>query len=285
MNRICMVALIGLPAVGKTTFSKSLMDSETLPFNILHLCYDNHVAFNIETPNQYKKQREILLTTLELIIQTFKTSKTLPCNLPNLKSNYKNLNHSDLVIICDDNHYYHSMRYKLYQMARQFEIGYGQIYFECNEDLALECNNLRSGSARIPDEILLQMSKRLEPPNILTHSWEEKTLIMDQENLKHNNFLFKILPFILNILEVSIKPLQPTPTEKSTTLQSMAHDLDLLMRKRISHLMSCSIESNKSELAKELNDKRKEILKEFQLKLQEKKEERLDLNFYVEMLQ
>ncbi|XP_065371657.1 L-seryl-tRNA(Sec) kinase [Calliphora vicina] len=282
MNRICLVALIGLPAAGKSSVCTYLREMDSLPFNILHLCYDYYVNFNLDSPTQYKEQRDKLLKSLSTIIQTFNVSNNLTAELIGIKSLYSDHQQKDAVILCDDNHYYRSMRYKLYQLAREHGIGYCQIYLESSIAVSLKRNSLRSVATKVPTDVIVQMSKRLEAPNAGAHKWEENTLIVQNLNL-NRNISKNIISHIIQFLDKPVQPLQLS-VAKSKTPQSIVHDLDLLMRKRINILMSSKLEENKKLLAKILNDKRKEILKEFQLNLSDKLEDDLDMNKYVEML-
>ena len=284
MNRICLVALIGLPALGKTTLCKYLMEYESsLPFNILHLCYDRFIQFNTGNPMLYKDQRENLLKHLIIIIKSFQTSGSLATGLTSMYDQYKNNKSNDIIILCDDNHYYRSMRYKLYQMARDNNVSFCQIYFENNLQLALERNSLRCNNENIPKDVLIQMHQRLEPPNASEHKWEENTLVLSNHNL-NNNTITNIVSYITHILNTPVQPLVLFKS-KAQTPQSLVHEIDLLMRKRITALMgACTITDNKQLLAKQLNDKRKTILKEFQLKLYENANDDIDLNKFANML-
>lgn len=283
MQSICLVSLVGLPAVGKSTFCQHLIQMELLPFNILHLCYDNYVKFSLENPTQYKEQRENLLQTLKKIIENFKDFKNLSTELNFLRDFYRDQGKQDLVILCDDNHYYVSMRYKLYQLAREYTLSYSQIYFATNLEVALQRNNLRCKAKKIPDEVILEMSKRLEIPNKLVNKWEENTLTLKNFELNKENIQF-VIDFILQSFDTKVQPL-PIVVNKFVTPQSLVHDLDLLLRKRINCLMCSSVVANKRLLAKNLNDKRKVLLNEFQLELSKKEfEHDLDLNKYVEKL-
>ncbi|KAM7362936.1 phosphoseryl tRNA kinase [Cochliomyia hominivorax] len=282
MDGICLVTLIGLPAAGKTSMCNKLMHMKTLPFNILHLCYDNYIKFNSEYPNQYKQQRDNLLNSLRTIINNFKTTNTWPKELNFLKSHCKNHHQKGFVILCDDNHYYVSMRYKLCQLAREHNIGYCQVYFKTSIEIAIEHNNLRFNANKVPNDVIIQMSKRLEVPNDLVNKWEENTLSLQNPNL-NNADVKNIISFIMRALDKPLQPLQ-LPCSKSPAPQSKVHDLDLMMRKRINNLMSCEQGENKKLLAKNLNYKRKDILKKFQMEEAKKLPNDIDLNKYVEML-
>ncbi|XP_023297582.2 L-seryl-tRNA(Sec) kinase [Lucilia cuprina] len=280
MNRICLVALIGLPAAGKTTFCHHLRELESLPFNVLHLCYDNYVNFNVENPTQYKEQREQLLQNLSTIINNFKNSNNLATKLLTLRDFYRNHQQKDVVILCDDNHYYRSMRYKLYQLARKHNIGFCQIYLETSLELALERNSFRNVIGKVPNDVIVEMSKRLEAPNASTYKWEDNTLIL--RNFDRKIISEDIVAYFTQFLDVPVQPLQLS-VSKIRTSQSLVHELDLLMRKRISALIRSEVEKNKKMFAKNLNDQRKEILKQFQLDINDNFEE-VDFNKYIERL-
>lgn len=282
MNRICLVALIGLPALGKTTLCKYLMDYETLPFNILHICYDHFIQFNAENSIRYKEQRENLLKQISIIIQSFKTSGHLPTGLFSMYTQYRDHNSNDVVLLCDDNHYYRSMRYKLHQMARVNNISFCQIYLDNNLQLALERNSLRPNSENIPRDVLIQMSQRLEPPKASEHAWEENTFFLNKFHL-NNCTINKILTYINNIFNMPVQPVLSS-SPKIETSQSLVHELDLLARKRITLMIACTEPNNKKLRAKQLNDKRKLVLQEFQLKLIGDMNDDIDLNKFVNLI-
>ncbi|XP_061398591.1 L-seryl-tRNA(Sec) kinase [Musca vetustissima] len=262
MDEMCIIALIGLPGVGKTTFCKLLLQSESLSFNIFYICYDDFIKITQENLVQYKEQREQLLNSLETLVATFKTTKTLDKTLMPHCSTYKDNGNDRLLILCDDNHYYGSMRYRLYQIARNYSLSYGQLYFNCSLELALQQNALRNEFQRVPNEIIKKMHSKLEIPDSKTNYWEENTLSLIPQNITKEYISLHILPYIVKLFAEPLKPLQIP--DKCPTKQSQVHELDLQMRKHIGVVIT-KIDGgnvNKKQVALPINDLRKNILSE-----------------------
>uniref|UniRef100_A0A1B0AJA2 Phosphoseryl-tRNA kinase n=1 Tax=Glossina pallidipes TaxID=7398 RepID=A0A1B0AJA2_GLOPL len=265
MRRICLTALIGLPATCKTTFSEHLLEAKFNRFNTLHFCYDYFFAFNtdiVHTQTDYKLKRNNILQILQSVIEILKfeehAAETLK-GFPKLSLNLTD-NNEDYVIICDDNHFYRSMRYKLYQMARRYTLSFAQIYFECDLSKALERNRSRPASSRLPPEIIDGMHKKLEcpKPNI---AFERNTLIL--RDYQANTIDCLVLPFLTNSFANPLKPFERMAV-KSPGDQSVVHQLDILIRKRINQLITdISDRDKRRDRAKFLNSQRKHLLNEF----------------------
>ncbi|XP_013117133.2 L-seryl-tRNA(Sec) kinase [Stomoxys calcitrans] len=265
MEQICIVALIGLPAAGKTSFSKLLLETENVPFSILHICFDNFLKCSDDNATSYRLQREEVLKFLADTIESLKNINELVANIPNLKyCSYRDCGSRQLLIVCDDNNYYASMRYKLFQIARKFCISYGQIYFECNLATTMERNASRDASVRIPENVFHKMVLNLECPDVQKNYWEENTFTLHTEDCLKQQFIFSnIIRFLNKLFDNPLKPTEAN-SKHAPTKQSLVHDLDLVMRKRIGSSVNAIAKCNKGRLAFELNNKRKEILKEFQ---------------------
>uniref|UniRef100_A0A1I8N3N2 L-seryl-tRNA(Sec) kinase n=1 Tax=Musca domestica TaxID=7370 RepID=A0A1I8N3N2_MUSDO len=259
MDEICLLALIGLPAVGKTSFCKLLLQIESVPFNVCHICYDEFIDISEENLVNYKEQRDKLLNTLDNLIGAWKSSKMINETLMKSCSAYKDNGRNRLLILCDDNHFYGSMRYRLYQIARKYGLSYGQIFFDCTLDLALQQNTVREGSHRVPEEVVTRMYTKLEVPDLKNNSWEQNTFTLATENLNKEYISLNLVPFIVRNFAVPLKPLEFPAT--CPTKQSQVHELDLLMRKHIGTVISkIPPNVNKKQIALVLNDSRKDIL-------------------------
>merc|ERR1712142_699868 len=84
----------------------------------------------------------------------------------------------ELIYIIDDNMFYESMRYKFYQLAKKYEIGYSQIYFDFNLSECLDGNKNREDT--IPEQIIYDMNYKLENP-IVTEKWQKYTLLFNSK--------------------------------------------------------------------------------------------------------
>lgn len=111
MTRVCILALCGLPGVGKTTFSKILTKKlfafdwsflSTEKVEIEQINYDDLFALqnngDIFNPEVWKESRSTAITRVQQILNHPKESLRF--------------------IIIDDNLYYSSMRHEYFQLAR-----------------------------------------------------------------------------------------------------------------------------------------------------------------------
>nr|XP_036233150.1 L-seryl-tRNA(Sec) kinase [Bactrocera oleae]XP_036233151.1 L-seryl-tRNA(Sec) kinase [Bactrocera oleae] len=284
-TRICLVALIGLPAAGKSTFSSWILSIPQQQFNVIHLCYDDFLPAQEHTLNaeiELKLQRSKILETINLLICELNENAYIAKDIIKSVKLSENANCHDFIILCDDNNYYRSMRYKLYQLCRQNKCAYAQIYLECDLKLALGRNSARPDNERVSEEILQRMGRRLEIPNSAKHRWEENTLFLEE----CDNFTIKkasILGFFSKSLDKILQPLSQCVTTE--TMVSLLHQLDLLLRKRISEILQLENDlAERSKKSKMLIAKRKKLLQEVRKKTEKESISIDDLNMYVHLL-
>lgn len=109
--------------------------------------------------------------------------------------------HKPLLFLMDDNFYYSSMRYEVYQLARKCKpyiillvyhvyisqsktinfnrffsdsLGFCQVYLHCDLDLCISRNEKRSEP--VLTKIIREMEMRLEPPNPEKNLWEKNSI-------------------------------------------------------------------------------------------------------------
>ncbi|XP_034489965.1 L-seryl-tRNA(Sec) kinase [Drosophila innubila] len=274
MPRICLLALIGLPAAGKTQLSNWLLENQTIlsDWNTLHLCYDDYL--DIESTKDYKEQRNYIHQLLSQLIDTLKDTEKATKLPPKIRQAATMINNNNYLIICDDNHYYRSMRYKLYQLCRSRNCIYAQIYICRDLASCLEANEARG--ATIPCNIIQQMHARLEAPT--DNAWECNNLTLNQLDF------IAIKEFTKSLLLCQLEePSQNWTQPKQTQLQSLSHQLDLLLRSRI----KIQIQNSNSKAAESriLNEKRKQILAQFRQEINDKQTAVNDeqLQYYVNL--
>ncbi|XP_054081908.1 L-seryl-tRNA(Sec) kinase [Zeugodacus cucurbitae] len=284
-TRVCLVALIGLPAAGKSTFSRWILSLPQPHFNVIHLCYDDHLPAQDNSLNaefEFQMQRNKILATINSIVCELNDHACVAKDTVKSVKLSENVNCNDFLILCDDNNYYHSMRYKLYQLCRQNKSAYAQIYLECDVNLALNRNSARPDNERVSEKILQRMGIRLEKPDSAKQYWEENTFVLGAcENL--NVKKAQILTFLCNSFDKIPQPLSQTVT--SETVTSLLHQLDLLLRRRIGEILH--LENNSSERSKKakmLIAKRKEILQEVRKKGEKELISTDDFNTYEYLL-
>ncbi|XP_054747394.1 L-seryl-tRNA(Sec) kinase [Anastrepha obliqua] len=268
-TRICLLALIGLPASGKTMFSKWLFELPQTAFNVIHICYDDHFPqptneTSSETKFEFKKERTQIFSIIRELIDALKNTNRFPNHLNTTVKSSLHADCYDFLIICDDNNYYRSMRYKLYQLCKQTECAYAQIYFEGHLEMALQRNSERPAVERVSQKTIQQMAKRLEAPDSATQRWESNTVILNEYTYKDCSAMkIKILEFLGKTFK---NTLRPSPVqEKAKNVQSLVHQLDLLLRRRVAEILHTEHANTleRQERARNLNTKRKDILQNF----------------------
>ncbi len=175
----------------------------------------------------------------------------------------------DTLIVADDNMHYRSMRYELFQLARDRGLAFMQLYVSCSLHIAKERNAQRTGSAHVPTASLERMHTVLEPPAPDRYTWEANSLVFDSSSLEVDDANIRYLCDKLWALWGP--PPAPLPTEEELQRQreegqqanaaSYIHGLDLRTRQALSAAVS-DAGACKARVAKELNEKRRLLLKE-----------------------
>ncbi|XP_055902607.1 L-seryl-tRNA(Sec) kinase [Eupeodes corollae] len=252
MVNICVIALIGLPGAGKTTFCKNMVKLCDRKYNIIHICYDEIFHFHPETEKNehtFKNERKKVAQKIEqIVIDEIKSSNTCQDNQEScLNSSNK------CVLLVDDNNYYAGMRYEIYKICRRHQVSFGQIYFPIGIDIALARNSMREQDA-IHSDVLIKMNKRLEGPSGKNH-WEKNTLVINN-SVDVEEFWEFLKACFLNPVRNKQENKDDTTTEVS-----FIHEVDICLRRRIKELLQ-NTDENPNEKAITLNKRRKCILLE-----------------------
>jgi len=207
---------MGLPASGKSTFAKSLL-------NILK---EKHTTtYKNDTPITSQFDKIIVIDydsiTQELSLYNNKTNtssnmsdeddihnslfdnidleswrKTRVTALANLKDVLtihftEDTADSSIMIIMDDNFHLRSMRREVYRTCQeilgihtQAIIGFSTVYFQTPLEVCIERNNTRNGKACIPLDVMRRMDTTIEPPDASKPyaSFERFSITIDNSN-------------------------------------------------------------------------------------------------------
>lgn len=245
MSNICLVILVGIPGAGKTVLSKyiseKLLDEKTKIFNISYDDYESKEGYKTEL---YKSFRTNIYKEVETLLK-----KLNDCN--NLSKDSK------FIVVIDDNMYYRSMRRCYFNLAKKFTTGFCQIYVECRLEVALRRNKSRNATNYIPETVITEMASKIEPPAI-TNSWESYFCYINSEQ-DYTLQDFQIIKNVVNKAIENPEKLELSNMDKKYNHESFVHNVDLLLRKCINHLLKEAVR-NKKQLAIQLVNKKKKIV-------------------------
>ncbi|NWI99346.1 PSTK kinase, partial [Crypturellus undulatus] len=173
-----------------------------------------------------------------------------------------------LYFILDDNFYYQSMRYEVYQLARKYSLGFCQVFLECPLEQCLQRNRLRSDP--LPDQTIYQMARKIEMPDLENNAWEKNSLILKSSECALEDNL-QIIDLLTNALENPVKQNEENTEQKEVDraicAASTVHQADQTCRRIISQAMKDAKDKNvhpsdMKNLAEELNKLKAEFLED-----------------------
>ncbi|XP_040293730.1 L-seryl-tRNA(Sec) kinase isoform X2 [Bufo bufo] len=143
-------------------------------------------------------------------------------------------------IVLDDNFYYQSMRYEVFQLAREYSLGFCQIYLHCPVDCCLLRNNRRPN--RVMDRTIILMDSKLERPNPEKNTWEKASLYLDTSTgIEMDEFMERITSLMTQALENPVMPMEEDSEEKEKDryicAANVVHQADQNLRRLISETM------------------------------------------------
>lgn len=253
-NNIAIVVLIGLPGSGKTTFAQKIMNiirtgvySEN--FEMVHICYDQ-IYSSMERHIEYKEFRQRNIEYIKQIITVLKGGKNKSEELHGLlktaglstfcsSPDVKELQYYCVVI--DDNMYYRSMRYEIFNVAKQFSIGFVQVYLDCSVSTALRNNSKRLQESQLPNNVILKMNEKIERPNSTQFFWEKQTQFLSSENgfgdEDFKTFFVTLEHTFRNPITNEVKNNDCVLKSQIECVQSTVHQCDIAIRRLISKYM------------------------------------------------
>lgn len=268
--KISLMILIGLPASGKTTLAKNLLSNfkhhKRKNYLFIHVCYDDLIS---PKETNWKESRNLITGKIKNLILSLKEGDLEKCP-PEFRNQIID-SYESCIIIVDDNMYYKSMRFSLYQVAQNEEVGFCQICLKCPLEDVIRYNSKRKN--KVPSEIIIEMSKKIEMPNS-ENNWERNSLISNLNDVNLYENIFDLLENCLENPECKANE-EDNKAEKELaakiTATNIVHQVDIVLR----HVVGCKIKeyikNDNGDLkifSKELNKRKMEFLKSL-----EKKEE------------
>ncbi|KFP17871.1 L-seryl-tRNA(Sec) kinase, partial [Egretta garzetta] len=171
-----------------------------------------------------------------------------------------------LYLILDDNFYYRSMRYEVYQLARKYALSFCQLFLECPLECCLQRNRLRSHP--LPDQTICLMARKIEMPDLKKNAWEQNSLILKSFDCasEDNEQIISLLATALeNPVKQNEENTEQKEADRAICAASAVHQADQACRRIISQTMKDAKDKNvlpseMKSLAEELNKLKVEFL-------------------------
>ncbi|XP_076982431.1 L-seryl-tRNA(Sec) kinase isoform X2 [Tamandua tetradactyla] len=274
LQKLGLCVLCGLPAAGKSTFARALGHRLRQERNwaVGIIAYDDVMpdAFPDEAsarplPSQWKLLRQELLKYLEgflmavisqcpmspppnrteamweNFITCLKDQDLISSAVLEAQSSYlltKIAVSRSFVLILDDNFYYQSMRYEVYQLARKYSLGFCQLFLDCPLETCLQRNGLRSRT--LPAETIHLMGRKIEKPNPEKNAWEHNSLTIQSPECSSEVSL-EVNDLLLTALENPVKyvedNMQKKETDRIICSANVLHQADQTLRRIVSQAM------------------------------------------------
>ncbi|XP_003794132.1 L-seryl-tRNA(Sec) kinase [Otolemur garnettii] len=173
-----------------------------------------------------------------------------------------------LLLILDDNFYYQSMRYEVYQLARKYSLGFCQLFLDCPLETCLQRNGQRPRA--LPAETIHMMQRKIEKPNPEKNAWEHNSLTIQSPACASEASL-EVTDLLHIALENPVKYVEDNMEQKETDRlicsTNMLHQVDQTLRKVVSQTMKEAKDEqvppyNLKFLAEELNKLKTEFLED-----------------------
>ncbi|XP_066549871.1 L-seryl-tRNA(Sec) kinase isoform X1 [Amia ocellicauda] len=254
----CLCVLCGLPGAGKSSLARDLPAVlGRRGWGCLVLGYDDLIpeeAFErrgedagvpADTQSSWRSYRQGVLRCLDRFLQS-PSCAAAECGAPGGPETWDRFVRclrespgAPLIIILDDNFYYPSMRYEVYQLARKYSLGFCVLYLQCAMSTCLSRNRRRSRP--LPDRVIEDMALRIEPPDPRKNPWEQSSLALCSTDGLSQQDGQKVMELIAAALDKPLSPVQDLSEEKDTARRicasSVLHQVDQACRRLVSQAM------------------------------------------------
>ncbi|XP_007260983.3 L-seryl-tRNA(Sec) kinase isoform X2 [Astyanax mexicanus] len=291
---VCLCVLCGLPASGKSSLAQVVSSELHMQgWRTLILSYDQLIsedAFDFSTAvvdedgvsrgTRWRQHRQAVLSCVESFLQ----DSDAPGHCRIEKGVWERFSQAiqqqkilqalqkstpqPVAVLLDDNFYYQSMRYEVYQLARKYSTGFCQVYLHCPVEVCLS-RNLDRGRP-VPDEVIVEMSKRMESPNAAKNNWEETSLTLNSTDFT-NAHIQSLLQLMSSALKNPLSPVQDDSEQKEADRErcasSVVHQADQACRRLVSQAMVRARENKASSevlrvLARDLSEQKTRFLQD-----------------------
>ncbi|XP_054454814.1 L-seryl-tRNA(Sec) kinase [Anoplopoma fimbria] len=300
----CLCVLCGLPAAGKSTLARRVLRTAAQRgWRAGVVPYDDLItehAFQIrveetdcvkrqEIHTEWKLHRQAVLQCIEQFLEKPQVLAELPVSCPINRAAWEQCirallqpepldgsqaDQAPLLFLLDDNFYYPSMRYEVYQLARKYSLGFCQVYLQCDLESCISRNQTRSEP--IPTEVMLEMVKRLESPNPQKNSWETNSVSLNTTDDFSDCDVQRVMELISSALSNPISQAEDNTEQKEADrlkcATSVVHQTDQACRRHISEAMKTARENqvlpeHMRSLAAQLNESKATFLQNLRRQL------------------
>uniref|UniRef100_A0A3Q3IG77 Phosphoseryl-tRNA kinase n=1 Tax=Monopterus albus TaxID=43700 RepID=A0A3Q3IG77_MONAL len=305
----CLCVLCGLPAAGKSSLALAVLNAaaqhgwratvvpydDLIPEHAFHtrVVEDGvklqEMVKTVELTINWKSHRQAVLQCIEQFLKKPEVLVELPSSCQINSAVWKQCTQALLqpealdrswadraafLFLLDDNFYYPSMRYEVYQLARKYSLGFCQVHLQCDLESCISRNQSRDKP--IPTEVILEMVKRLEPPNPQKNSWEINSVLLNTTDNLSKCDIQKVMELISSSLRTPLSPIEDNTEQKEADrlkcATSVVHQADQACRRLISeamktarappdHMRSLATQLNESK-ATFLHNLRKQFIQE-----------------------
>lgn len=287
----CLCVLCGLPAAGKSTLSREILSTaaehgwratvvpydDLIPEHAFQTRMQEDGVQMQEMHTEWRLHRQAVLRCIEDFMENRQVVTSLPSRCQISRAAWDRciaallqpgaLHQTPLVFLLDDNFYYPSMRYEVYQLARKYSLGFCQVYLHCDLESCISRNQSRSEP--IPTEVILEMVKRLESPNPQKNSWETNSISLNTTDTLSKCDIQRVTELISFALSNPLSPVEDNAEQKEADrlkcATSVVHQADQACRRLISDAMKTAKENqvppeHMRSLAAKLNESKATFL-------------------------
>ncbi|XP_077595212.1 L-seryl-tRNA(Sec) kinase isoform X2 [Stigmatopora nigra] len=285
----CLCVLCGLPAAGKSSLSRKIcLAAGRQGWKAAVLVYDELIpdqAFHAreglldedptsqEARTAWKFHRNAVLRWIEEFLEKKLANDSTAFLTPPLED--VQAENAPLLLVLDDNFYYPSMRYEVFQLARKYSLGFCQVYVQCPIEICILRNENRPRP--VPGGVILEMAKRLEAPNSKKNQWEAKSVTVDSSQNVSKCQIQKIMELTSSAMSEPLSPVEEDEEVKEADRQKCAanivHQADQACRRLISETMkkakAGASSPNMRSLAAHLNESKAQFLQNLRVRVLE----------------
>lgn len=236
-------------------------------FKCYHVCYDSIIpdsgfkkqVMYDEGLSEWKLCRQHVVNMVDIMISQILSSNIcskICSDIPDdllqrfceliypLKGPSNRATEENILILIDDNMYYKSMRYSYYQIAREYNIGFLELYIECPVEIALKNNFLRTTAFQVPASVIKNMIEKIESPSDKVHWEKDGHIIIKPKDMdvSYINVVIDILNKVKKswdnpVVKLSEENLEHSEEARQICSKNLIHQCDQILRQLVSHRM------------------------------------------------